>query len=154
VDDIRVAALLYDIGKVEITTRLINKAVDALQASPGELGQGTFQGAELIQSLSAALSPDIMPILDPDSSIYESPSSEDDQLRGETPIGGKIIRTVRAYDDLTEGALGETALSPEQAIRELRTDEAAEHDFEIVKALERSVCPVEGGVVEMAGYSA
>ena len=153
IDDIRVAALLYDIGKIEITTKLINKAVNTIQANPAGLGQDTFQGAELIHSLSAALSPDILPLLDPDSAIYECCTGEDEQMTADIPIGAKIIRTVRAYDDLTEGDLGGSTLAAQEAIRELRCDKVAEHDYEIVNALEYSVSQASGGFVQELQYT-
>ena len=154
IDDIRVAALLSDIGKIEITTKLIDRAVNTLQADPGRLEQDTFQGTELIQSLSTALSADILPLLDPDSTIlYECDTGENGQMDTRTPIGAKIIRTVRAYDDLTQGTLGTPALASPEAINELRSDKAAEHDDEIVNALEHSVTQASGGLVEEPQYA-
>jgi len=139
IDSTRVAALLYDIGKIEITTKIISKVVDALQDSPEDLGQDTFQGADLIHSLSVALSPDILPLLDPEGVAGDGHAGEEEQIPADIPIGAKIIRTVRAYDDLTEGGLAGPIVTPSQAVGELRGDIAAGHDREVLNALEHSV---------------
>lgn len=52
IDDIRVAALLMDIENIEITARVIKKAVGELE-DRGEQ-QRTFHGSELVQSLGPA----------------------------------------------------------------------------------------------------
>ena len=150
IDDIRVAALLYDIGKIEITTKLINKAVNSLQANPQELGHDTFQGTELLQSLSSALSADILPLLDPDFAVYECSADEAEQRVGDAPVGARIIRTVRAYDDLTQGALVGSVLAPHEAIKELRADKAAEHDHVVMNALQHTVWQAADELVEQA----
>ena len=154
IDDIRVAALLYDIGKIEITTRLIDKAVNNLRANTEGLSQDTFQGSELIQSLSTTLSPDILPLLAPETTImYPYHSEQDSPTAADIPIAAKIIRTVRDYDDLTEGATGQPSPSPSAAIEELRSDTAAEHDYEILNALEYTVLQSVRSVEKQAQYA-
>ena len=54
IDDIRVAALLQDIDNIEVTARVIHRAVDDLQNSRA-LESNTFHGGDLIQSLGGAL---------------------------------------------------------------------------------------------------
>ena len=154
IDDIRVAALLYDIGKIEITTRLIDKAVTNLRANVEGLGQDTFQGSELIQSLSSTLSPDILPLLATDTApTYPYHTDEDSPTVADIPIGAKIIRTVRTYDDLTQGTLGSSALSPSDAITELCSDPTADHDEETVNALEYAVLKADPELTRQAQYA-
>ena len=154
IDNIRVAALLYDIGKIEITTRLIDRAVSTLQSNAQGLGQDTFQGSELIQSISSTLSPDILPLLAPETdAMYTYHTDEDGPTVSDIPIGAKIIRTVRTYDDLTQGILATSGLSPSDAIAELRTETTADHDYEIVSALEYAVFKADLKLVQQAQYA-
>ena len=154
IDDIRVAALLYDIGKIEITTRLIDRAVTTLRASIEGVGQDTFQGSELIHSLSSTLSPDILPLLATDTdAMYPYHTDDESPTVADIPIGAKIIRTVRTYDDLTQGILGSAPLSPADAIAELRSDTAADHDYETVNALEYAVFKADPNVVTQAQHA-
>jgi hypothetical protein len=55
VDDIRVAALLCDMENIEITARVIRKAIGDLGEEQKPGGQHTFHGTELVQSLGPAL---------------------------------------------------------------------------------------------------
>ena len=45
------------------------------------------------------------------------------------------------------------AVASQEAISELRSDKAAEHDYEIVNALEHSVSQASGGLVEEPQYA-
>lgn len=148
-DDIRVAALLFDIGKIQVTTKLIDRAVNTLQADTNHFEQDTFQGSELIQSLSSTLSPDILPLLSPDSAqMYPYRDDEQAAAEADIPTGAKIIRTVRDYDDLTHGIRGQSRLSDSDAIAELRGDTAAQHDYEILNAIEYAVARTNPELVQ------
>src|SRR5262245_37667517 len=54
-DDIRVAALMLDLGRIEVTTRLVSRAVDTLESNPEPMEQHSFQGMDLVHSLGAVL---------------------------------------------------------------------------------------------------
>jgi hypothetical protein len=55
IDDICVASLLYDMGNIEITTRVIRKAVDNFEDQMPETTQHTFHGMDLMLSLGSVL---------------------------------------------------------------------------------------------------
>ncbi len=55
VDDIRVAALLHDIENIEVTARVIRKAMGDLTDEQKGAGQHTFHGTELVHSLGPVL---------------------------------------------------------------------------------------------------
>lgn len=137
VDDIRVAALMHDLGKIEITTKLITKAVDTLEASPDKLGPYSFQGTDLVHSLGSVLRGAIPILLNQDSAL---PATLDENTSPtEIPLGAKIIRAVREFDSLTENRVGGKKMSPAEALRELRRDRAADHDPAVLDALEHIV---------------
>jgi response regulator RpfG family c-di-GMP phosphodiesterase len=54
------------------------------------------------------------------------------------PIGAQILRVARAYDTLTTGR-GLDNLSPSEALSELRSDQAAAYNFEVLEMLDRIV---------------
>lgn len=132
VDDIRVAALLHDLGSVEITTQVISKAFNALELRDV---RHTFQGTELAHSLGAVLE-GALPLL----------ASQDDELRdclgdatggADLPRGAQVIRVARAYDQLVIGA-GASPDAHDRALRQLRTDPLAAYDRGILDALDRA----------------
>jgi hypothetical protein len=139
VDDIRVGVLLSDLGNVEITTRLINKAISTLESGPESLKKRTFLGMELVQSLGSVLH-DAVPLLADQNECGGSGLAMEDDLKCyDSPLGVRIIRTVRAYAERTTGKAGRPGLTPEEALAELRNDSDREHDQAVVEALARVV---------------
>jgi len=137
VDDIRVAALMQDLGQIEVTTKVISKAVDSLEARATRPENYCFQGTDLVHSLGAVLRGAIPILLNQEqhfpASVVETDAVED------LPIGARIIRAVRAFDDLTEPGMGHHEISPPEAIADMRRDQTAGFDPEVLNALER-VC--------------
>ncbi|HQU46393.1 MAG: hypothetical protein B7Z73_11885 [Planctomycetia bacterium 21-64-5] len=140
VDDVRIAALLYDIGNIEVTTRVFRKAVGTLETDPAKLDQYTFRGIDLIHSLGSVLS-GASPLL-----VHQDDAGHDPQSSGEIPLGTRIIWVARAYDEMTaEIHPGRGAMPPAQAIEELRRDQQCGHEREVIDALERVVASGECG---------
>jgi hypothetical protein len=139
IDDIRVGALLYDLGNVEITTQLLSKAVDTLESQPGKDNKFTFSGTDLVQSLGSVLSGALPLLLSQDHEAHGCLVTEQDAYSHGLPLGAKIIRTVRAFDALTAGESDMPPTPPQEALRELRKDVSGGLDPEVLDALERSL---------------
>lgn len=138
VDDIRVAALLYDMENIEITARVIRKAMGDLEDEQKGTGQHTFHGTELVQSLGPVLLgafPLVLTQADPEQCHSDLESSRSENV----PRGGRIIRAVRAYDGLLHGKWGLPGASPSDVIQHLRRDIEAGHPPAVLNALERVV---------------
>jgi len=138
VDDIRVAALLCDMENIEITARVIRKAIGDLGDEQKSVGQHTFHGTELVRSLGPALL-GAFPLVLNQSGMEQQATGGDTAASGAVPIGARIIRTARAYDSLMDGKWGLPVSTPVEAIKELWRDVEAEHDPVILQALERVV---------------
>lgn len=136
IDDVRIGALLHDLGNVEITTTLINKAVSSLEGRSAS-ARHTFLGTDLVQSLGTVLHGALPLLVSQDDGIHELVSLEGELPQRNLPIGARIIRAVRAYDRLTDGRTDGPPLLPEEAIRELRADTGAGFDPDILNALDR-----------------
>jgi hypothetical protein len=129
VDDIRVAALLMDVENIEITSRVIRKAVGVLE---DEKEQNTFAGSELVQSLGTVLT-SAFPLL-----LNQVEAGEVGEVVTDTqPFGARILRTVKAYDELVHGDWGNAYLDTQEALDELRSDVDAEHHPAVLHALEK-----------------
>ncbi len=131
-DDIRVAALLQDIDNIEVTARVINRAVDDLQNSE-VIESNTFHGGDLIQSLGRVLT-SALPLLACRSDGLDVSLDNEPEERVE-PIGAAIIRAVRRYDDLT--AHGEHALEPVEAIESMRSELDGDYHTGVLAILEQ-----------------
>ncbi len=154
-DDVRVGALLYDLGNIEITTHVLSKAVNTLEADAGKGGTYTFSGTDLVHSLSSVLSGALPLLLNQDDVARECLAMEGHASSPGIPLGARIIRVVRTYDSLVYADSTGSALSRQDAVRELRSDVVSKYDTEVIDAVERctrrltktaSVDLVAGGV--------
>jgi K+-sensing histidine kinase KdpD len=129
IDDLRVAALLMDMENIEITAKVIRKAVDELEDS-NSVEQRTFNGTELVQSLGATLK-GAFPLL-----LSQQCPADRAGDSGPVPFGARIIHTVRAYVQLTERSWNGSGLIPDDAMDELRCDLESEYHPAVLHALD------------------
>jgi HD-GYP domain-containing protein (c-di-GMP phosphodiesterase class II)/putative methionine-R-sulfoxide reductase with GAF domain len=133
------AALLHDVGKVGLPTRVLNK--------PGPLSSEELALvhehpviAERILSTVPSLKA-ICPIV---RSQYErwNGSGYPDGLAGESiPLGGRIIHACAAFHAMSTERPYRPALSMEQVIRELRNQAGSQFDPRVVEAVVAVVQP-------------
>ncbi|TWU14953.1 hypothetical protein CA54_38230 [Symmachiella macrocystis] len=121
-DDIRVAALLYDVGNIEITTSVIRKAVGALEHDNDDNFKQTIQGMDLVMSLGSILNGAVPLLLNQDQQIEAAREALGTGTTGPVPLGAKIIRAVRAYDNLLLHKRGNADPSPVDPFTELQQD--------------------------------
>jgi len=140
IDDTRVGALLYDVGNVEITTKLISKAVDTLESGAGSDQKHTFRGMELVHSLEPVLRDAIPLLMNQDDAVQDYIDDESGDLPRDMPIGAQIIRAARAYDQLVcDGSGSERGMTPAEAVATLRRDTSARHNSLVLEALKSLV---------------
>ncbi len=132
IDDIRVAALLMDIEHIEITARVIKKAVGELEDRSEQ--QRTFHGSELVQSLGPVLS-GAFPIL---LSQTQSNGSLDHPERDQ-PFGARIIQTVRSYVELSDDPWRTGDSGPLELLEQLKVESGVEHHPAVLHALQAVV---------------
>jgi hypothetical protein len=145
VDDLRVAALLQDMGNFEVTTKVIRRAVDDLNRDPQrDKGIHTFCGSDFAQSLGRVLS-GTLEVISHQRDPLRLPGELDGRATAaELPLAAKILYTVRDYVRLVDegrGAAGQFDASgpfdAAQALDELEADVDAHHHPAVLVALER-----------------
>jgi len=139
VEDIRVAALLGDIGKIEVTAKLVTRAVDVVESSPQANSDNTIDGVDLVRSLGSLLRGAVPILLSQDISAHDCLVADAGTSSARSPIGARIIRVVQAYDDLTQGDAAKPGLTSREALAELRSDGCDGYDAQVIDVLERVV---------------
>ncbi len=130
IDDIRVAALLMDMENLEITARVIKKAVGELEDYDN--APHTFHGTELVESLGSVLT-GAFPLL-------LTQSDEPSEIQGDkVPFGARIIRTVRAYDQLTHNVYDGVTPSARDVLEDLESDHDADYHPAVLHALDEVI---------------
>lgn len=124
VDDVRVAAMLIDIENIEVTSRVIRRAVGELESH--QIEQSTFHGTELVRSLGQVLTGAFPLVL--------AQTSSSTKATDEVPFGARILRTVRAYIRLADDPIA-IADDPLNIIEELESDVDADHHPAVLHAL-------------------
>ncbi len=140
IDDIQVAALLQEMDHIEITARVVRKAIGNLDGENSKSIECTFHGADLVQSLGGVIS-GALPLLrrfDDTDLVIEAGLTGDNST---PPIGAQIIRTARAYDRLAIGQNSVEIQDPKSVLNELREGLHGVHLPEVLLALEQVVLP-------------
>lgn len=136
IEDIRVGALLHDIGKVEISTRLIQKAAELTESERSEMAAHTVRGAELVRSLGSILEGAI-PIVMHHHDHY-SPDSKQEGLHGtQIPIGARVVSVADAYDAIVTDRPYRRGRTSQEARKIIREAAGAQFDEAVVAAFER-----------------
>jgi len=134
IDDIRIAALLQDMDNIEVTARVIGRAVGDLRRTDAR-DEHTFHGSDLVQSLGSVLT-GALPLILNHTDCRDLEFSEEDMRASEAlPFGASIIRTVCEYDRLSH-ASGD-GMSPAEAVWARRTDVDGAHHPAVLHALEQ-----------------
>jgi hypothetical protein len=118
VDDVRVASLLYDIGRVEITTRVMRRAIDTLEGEMAPSQPSTFRGLDLMMSLGSVLRGAIPLLLSQNQNVSSISKNGDAAVK--IPLGAEIIRATRAYYDLVGLDANESGVEPAEAVHLMR----------------------------------
>jgi putative nucleotidyltransferase with HDIG domain len=136
VENIRVGALLHDIGKVEISTRLIQKAAELDTEERNEIDAHTVLGADLVGSLGTILDGAI-PVIKHHHDHY-SPDSKQSGLHGDAiPVGARIVSVADAYDAIVTDRPYRRGRTPEEAVTIIRSAAGTQFDPKVVEAFER-----------------
>ena len=120
IDDIRVAALMQGFSNIEITTKVISKAVHNLEGKD-KAHDFRFHGTDLVHSLGAVLRGAIPILLNQDPALS---GPLDNHATNEGPVGARILRVVRAYDVLTWVAPASAFLPRRRFTSSARTERA------------------------------
>jgi hypothetical protein len=138
IDNIRVAAMLQDIENVEVTARVIRKAVGTLSRDSQKPSvEHTFHGSDLIRSFSMVLTGALPLLVDHGDCLHVDEARNEVTPSVEPSLGRRLIATVRRYLTLLsdEACLGK----PRLAIAALKRDLSADHHPMIIHALEQVV---------------
>jgi putative nucleotidyltransferase with HDIG domain len=137
VENIRVAGLLHDIGKFDVTTGLIQKAAGLSDEEREQVRQHTDLGARLVSRVGPVLK-EAIPIIMAHHDWYTKTGGEGKS--NDIPIGARIVAVADSYDAIVTDRPYRRGRAPWQALEEIRKGSGTQFDPEVVEALE-SVSP-------------
>ncbi|HXC86268.1 MAG TPA: diguanylate cyclase [Candidatus Cybelea sp.] len=131
VEEIRLAGLLHDIGKVGIPEIILNKSgpLDATEWTT--MKTHTELGAKILEPLAAMNR--IREMVRHHHEFYDGTGYPDRLSADQIPLGARVIAIADAYDTITSERTYKKARNPEEAFSELERCASNQFDPEIVR---------------------
>lgn len=128
VENVRVAGLLHDIGKVDISIDLIEKSAELSKDEKGLIDTHSENGAQLLGLVGNVLE-DAIPIVRAHHKSYLNNEFEP------VPLEARIIAAADCYDALVTDRPYRKAMSPWQAIEEIEKEAGTKFDPKVIEVL-------------------
>ncbi len=131
VEEIRLAGLLHDLGKIGVPDSILNK--------PGRLSDEEYTAIKMHPALSMRIIEplphlgNIIPIIYHHHERFDGHGYMDGKAGEKIPIGARIIAVADSYEAMTSDRPYRSALSREEAVAELRMNAGSQFDPEVVR---------------------
>ncbi len=136
VENIKVAALLHDIGKVEISSDLIKKAASLSDKEKKEVDTHTQRGIEILSMVGPVLK-EAMPIVEAHHEYFVNSHPEDAVTDKQVPLGARILAVADAFDAMVTDRPYRQGKPHWQAMEELERYSGIQFDPQVVEAFKR-----------------
>jgi len=131
-EDLRAAALLHDIGKLEVSREVLHKAASLTRNEYEEMKRHVDAGASLLEPLGGSM-PRIVSIILAHHDRFDG-SGYRPTTRADIPLEARIIAAADAFDALSSDRPYRKAMSPFNAKDVIGKGAGTEFDPEVVKA--------------------
>ena len=137
IEEARIAGLLHDVGKVEISVEILRKAASLSEADRSAIKQHTTRGAALVKPVGGML-----------ASIADAVETHHEKFDGsgyrglkgqDIPITARIVAVADAFDALVSDRPYRRGVSIFEAMETLRTASGSHFDPQVATALEKVI---------------
>jgi putative nucleotidyltransferase with HDIG domain len=132
IEDIRAAALLHDIGKLDVSRQLLYKAARLTESEVTQMQQHVTKGAAILEPVGGSLRR-VLPIILAHHDKFDGSGYTPSQ--GENiPIEARVIAVADVYDSLTSDRPYRKAMAPYEARETIQQGSGTEFDPKVVDA--------------------
>lgn len=132
IEDVRAAALLHDIGKLDISKEILYKAARLTQDEFEEMKRHVEKGVEILEPVGGSLRR-VLPIILSHHDRFDG-SGYHPTLGNDIPLEARIIAVADVYDSLTSDRPYRKAMSPFDAKEVITKESGTEFDPQVVDA--------------------
>jgi len=136
VENIRVAGLLHDIGKVEISSEILQKAAKLTTEEKELMDSHTVKGAYILTAVGGVLK-EVVPIVIAHHKYYAETLDSNNGDKIKIPLGARVIAVADAYDAMTTDRPYRKGMPPWEALEEIVGKSGKQFDPEVVGAFKR-----------------
>ncbi len=139
VENIRAAALLHDIGKIEISLDVLHKAAALTDEEKELMDSHSEKGARIISLVGGVLK-EAVPIVSAHHKYFfetEKYPSEEERAGKEVPLGAAVIAVADAYDAMVTDRPYRAGMQPWQAFEEVEKGSGKQFHPGAVKAFKK-----------------
>jgi putative nucleotidyltransferase with HDIG domain len=136
IEDVRAAALLHDIGKLDISRELLYKAARLTGPESKEMREHVTRGVNMLEPVGGSLRR-VLPIILAHHDRYDG-SGYSDRAGEQIPLEARILSAADAYDAITSDRPYRKGSSPFEAREILERGAGREFDPDVVAAFVRA----------------
>jgi putative nucleotidyltransferase with HDIG domain len=136
IEDVRAAALLHDIGKLEISREILHKAARLTTPEYTEMREHVTRGVTMLEPVGGSLRR-VLPIVLAHHDRYDG-SGYSDRAGDEIPLEARILSVADAYDAITSDRPYRKGSTPFEAREILERGSGHEFDPDVVAAFVRA----------------
>jgi len=138
VENVRVAGLLHDIGKIEISSEVIQKAAALTPQEKDLIDTHSERGGVILAKVGEVLQ-EVVPIVVAHHRYFErAPDSSGESLKS-IPLGARIVAVADAFDAITTDRPYRKGKAPWEAVQEIVDQTGRQFDPEVVEAFRRVI---------------
>jgi putative nucleotidyltransferase with HDIG domain len=138
VENIRVAGLLHDIGKIEVSGEILRKAAELSTEEKELMDLHTVKGAYILTAVGGVLK-EVVPIVVAHHKHFVETLEGNNGDRTKLPLGARVVAVADAFDAMTTDRPYRKGMPPWEAIEEIVAKTGKQFDPQVVTAFKRVV---------------
>ncbi|MFB3885271.1 MAG: HD domain-containing phosphohydrolase [Thermodesulfobacteriota bacterium] len=138
IENIRVAGLLHDIGKIDISGEILRKAAQLTTEERELIDAHAVKGAYILSSVGSVLK-EVVPIIVAHHKYFVETLDESEKDTGKIPLASRILAVADSFDAMVTDRPYRKGMPPWEALEEIVKNSGKQFDPEVVAAFKHVV---------------